>query len=459
MYLLSVPSAALRTVCSRLLLTLSLSLSLLLWWPGQSARAQVQTNIQAEAQAEAENETQTELQAQVQADNQASMGLERAVALALRSDDPALQRLQARADALREQAVADAQLPDPEITGSLANVPTDSFRFDRDNMTQIRVGVRQSFPAGNSLDIRRQQRLQQAETALQQQALERARIALDVRSSWFELFYHQQAMASIERSQAAVAQQIEALSAGFASGRLHAQDLTRAELESALLDDRHRDHRRHSERLRAALARYIGTVADAPLPDEWPKLADLPAYEQMEAWLVKHPAVAVEAAQAAVAEHDIGLAEQAYKPTWGLEAGYGLRTERPDLASIGVTLSVPIFTGKRQDRRRAAAIGQHSAELLDRDLLLLELRRDLQQAWSDWQGLGERVALYRQLIEARAVQTAQASLTTYANGQTDFAKLMRSQLALLEVQLKRMQVQSEQAQAWARLIYLSGGEA
>jgi len=459
MYLLSVPSAALRTVCSRLLLTLSLTL--LLWWPGQSVQAQVQAQVEVLAQTEAqtEAEAQTEEQALVKAENQPSMRLERAVALAMRSNDPALQRLQARADALREQAVADAQLPDPEFTGSLANVPTDSLRFDRDNMTQIRVGVRQRFPAGNSLDIRRQQRLQQAETALQRQALERARIALDVRSSWFDLFYHEQAMASIERSQAALAQQIEALSAGFASGRLHAQDLTRAELESALLDDRHRDHRRQSERLRAALARYIGTVADAPLPDEWPKLADLPAYEQMEEWLVKHPAVAVEAAQAAVAEHDIGLAEQTYKPAWGLEAGYGLRTERPDLASIGVTLSVPIFTDKRQDKRRAAAIGQHSAELLDRDLLLLELRRDLQQAWTDWQGLGERVALYQQLIEARAVQTAQASLTTYANGQTDFAELMRSQLALLEVQLKRMQVQSEQAQAWARLIYLSGGAA
>lgn len=443
MYLLSVRSAALRTVCRRLLLLLSLTL--LLWWPDLSGRAQVQ--------AEAVNE------APAPADSQSSLRLERAVALAMRSDDPALQRLQARADALREQAVADAQLPDPEITGSLANVPTDSFRFDRDNMSQIRVGLRQSFPAGNSLDIRRQQRLQQAETLLQQQALEHARIALNVRSNWFELFYHEQAMASIARSQAALAQQIEALSAAFASGRLHAQDLTRAELESALLDDRQRDHRRHSKRLRAALARYIGTVADASLPDEWPKLTDLPTYEDMEARLARHPAVAVEAAQAAVAEHEIGLAEQAYKPTWGLEAGYGLRTERPDLASIGVTLSVPIFTDKRQDRRRAAAIGQHSAELLDRDLLLLELRRDLQQAWADWQGLGERVALYQQLIEARAVQTTQASLTTYANGQTDFAELMRTRLALLEVQLKRMQVQSEQAQAWARLIYLSGGEA
>jgi outer membrane protein TolC len=385
--------------------------------------------------------------------------LDRAVALAVNSDDPALLRLQARADALREQSVAEAQLPDPEITGSLANVPTDSFRFDRDNMSQIRFGVRQQFPAGDSLDIRRQRRLQQSGVELRRQALERLRIALDVRQLWFELFYHEQAIGLIERSQAVVSEQNEALAAGFASGRLHAQDLTRAELEAALLEDQHSDHQIQRQRLRAGLARHIGSVANDPLPEHWPTLAPFSGIDSIEAQLSRHPAVAVEAAQAAVAEHDISLAEQAYKPAWGLEAGYGLRTERPDLASIGVTVSVPIFTGKRQDRRRAAAIRQHSAELLDQDLLLLQLRRDLQQSWADWQGLGERVELYQQLIEARADQTVQAALATYANGQTDFAELMRSQLALLEVQLRRIRVQGEQAQAWARLTYLAGGDS
>jgi len=391
-------------------------------------------------------------------DSQPTLRLDRAVALAVNNDDPALQRLQSRADALRQQAVADAQLPDPEITGSLANVPTDSLRFDRDNMTQIRVGVRQQFPAGRSLDIRRQQRLQQADVELQRQALERLRIALDVRELWFELFYHQRAIALIKRSKAAVSEQIGALSAGFATGRLQAQDISRAELEAALLEDQRRDHQIQQQRLQAGLARYIGTTAHDPLPEQWPPLADFSDIDSIEALLIRHPAVAVEAAQAAAVEHDIELAKQAYKPAWAVEAGYGLRTARPDLASIGVTLSLPIFTNKRQDQRRAAAIGQHSAELLDRDLLLLQLRRDLQQSWADWQGLGERVSLYQQLIEARARQTTAASLSTYANGQTDFAELMRSQLALLEVQLKRVKVQSERARAWAKLAYLSGGE-
>lgn len=432
-----VPRAALaRTLC----LGRTLCLSLLLWQLSLTAVAQLPTAPAAEP------------------DSRPELQLDLALALAMNSDDPALRRWQARADALREHAVADAQLPNPEITGSLANVPTDSFRFDRDNMTQIRFGVRQQFPAGASLDIRRQQRLQQAEVELQREGLERLRIALDVRELWFELFYQQQAIGLIERSKAAVSEQIQALSAGFASGRLHAQDLSRAELEASLLEDQRSDHQNQQQRLQAGLARYIGPAAHDPMPAEWPALVDFPDRDSIESRLVKHPAVAVEDAQAAVVEHAIELAEQAYKPAWAIEAGYGLRTERADLASIGVSLSLPIFTDKRQDRRRAAAIGEHSAELLDRDLLLLQLRRDLQQSWADWQGLGERVTLYQQLIEARAAQTAQASLTTYANGQTDFAELMRSQLALLEVQLKRSQVENERAQAWSRLVYLTGGE-
>jgi len=380
-----------------------------------------------------------------------------AVQLALRMDDPALQRLELRAQALEEAAVADAQLPDPMITGQMANVPTDSFRFDRDGMTQaVRVGLRQEFPAGKTLAIKGQRRRDEAAVQRSNRSLELERIRLETRQLWFSLFYHDQAVHIIQRSRKAVAEQIDSLVARFATGRMNAQDVLRTELELALLDDQITEHQRQADVQRAGLARWIGTAAQSTLPDKLPVLPEPPALQDMESELVNHPTVVVEDAQAAVVANDIRLAEQAYKPAWALEGGYGLRTERPDLASVGLTLSLPLFTSKRQDRRWAAAVQQHSAELLDRDLLLLELRRDLQQTWADWGRLNERVRLYRQAVGERAQQTAEASMTTYANNQTDFAELIRSQLAELEVELKRVELETDAAQAWARLAYLAG---
>ncbi|PHQ56654.1 MAG: hypothetical protein COA29_04085, partial [Porticoccus sp.] len=57
--------------------------------------------------------------------------LAEAVETALTAQDPEFERFTARAEALEQRAVADAQLPDPKITAQVANVPTDSFEFDQ----------------------------------------------------------------------------------------------------------------------------------------------------------------------------------------------------------------------------------------------------------------------------------------------------------------------------------------
>jgi outer membrane protein TolC len=382
--------------------------------------------------------------------------LERAVALALAADDPSLSRFEARAQALEESAVAEAQLPDPMLSSQLANVPTDTFALDQADMTQLRLGVRQEFPAGSSRAARAAQQRRQADAERARQALERREIALATREAWFELAYQQRAIAIVEDSREAVRQQIDALAARFASGRSNAQAVLRAELELALLEDRLTEHRRQAAAARSALQRYLGGQAQAPLPPAWPALtAPAPLPDMLDA-LATHPAVAVETAQIAAADAAVDLAEEAYKPVWALEGGYGFRDDRPDFASVGVTVSLPLFTRNRQDRRHTAAMRQYSAEQLDRDAVLLELRRRLEQASNDWQRFDERRRLYANAVREHARQTARASINTYANGQTDFAELIRSQLAELDTALKHMELEARTGQAWARLVYLTG---
>lgn len=382
--------------------------------------------------------------------------LQDAVQMAVSADEPALASLHARAQALEDEAIADAQLPDPRFTGVLANVPTDSFRLDQENMTQLKLGLRQEFPAGKTLQFRGRQRRAEAEAERGRRRLELRRIALDTRTAWLDLFFHRRAEQILKSNSQAVRNQIDSLAARFATGRMHAQGILRAELELSLIDDRLTEHRRQAETAQADLARYIGAAAVRPLPEHLPSMPRPQPLDALRSRLVDHPSVQVENAQIFAADAGIKLAEQAYKPSFALEGSYGLRTDRSDLASIGLTLSMPIFTDKRQDRRRAAAVRQRSSEQLSRDALLLDLKRQLEQAWADWQRLNERAALYGQAINARAAQTTEATLTTYANNQTDFAELIRSQLAELDVELERAELETRAAKAWAQIAYLTG---
>ncbi len=71
--------------------------------------------------------------------------------------------------------------------------------------------------------------------------------------------------------------------------------------------------------------------------------------------------------QVAAAETGVELAEQRYKPEFGIDLTYGGRggnnpdgSSRSDLFSIMVMMDLPLFHKNRQDRYKAAAIAESS---------------------------------------------------------------------------------------------------
>ncbi|MEQ9146607.1 MAG: TolC family protein [Parvibaculaceae bacterium] len=389
--------------------------------------------------------------------NEAPLTLAEAVSIAVTSDDPALLSFNESIAALKDQAVADAQLPDPRIRGALANVPTDTFQVDQENMTQVQFTLRQEFPSGRTLSLRGERRQAEADAERARRDLTLMEIRMAVRNRWFEKYYLVQAQANIETSRHNVSELVQALHAAFSAGSLSAQDISRAELELALLDDRITEFRQREEETDAELFRFLGKDALRPLSSKLPILQTLPDIAEMEAALLQHPSVLIEEVKVGIGDMDVALAEQAYRPSWALEGGYGARHgDRADLATIGITLSIPLFTTDRQDRRLSAAVRQRGAAQFDRAAKLLDLRRDLVGAYAKWRRLGERIQLYGDVVIERAKETAEASVSTYASGRSDFAELIRSQLAQLDAELKHMRLATEQGKAWAKIRYLVG---
>lgn len=385
--------------------------------------------------------------------------LEEAVEIAVTAEDPAYARFEARAEAQEDRAVSDSQLPDPMLRTALANVPTDSFAFGREPMTQAQVGLRQEIPRGSTLRLNREKREGEAEIERMLRETTIRNVELAVRLAWFDKYYASNAEAIVGESRTAVSDLIDALSASYAQGKLTSQDVLRAELELSLLDDKLTEFDQRRAIAEAELSRYIGANASRPAPDGMPALPPPGTVEEIEARLVRHPVIRVSDAMIGVEETDVALAKQAYKPAWAIEGGYGARgADRPDFASVGVSLTIPLFTGKRQDRALSAARKDKSAAELDRAMTLLDLRRDLIRAYADWSQLERRVSLYDDAVVKRAGETADASIAAYGGGRADFPELIRSQLAELDAELKRLELKVARAKAWARLKFLAGDE-
>ena len=381
-----------------------------------------------------------------------------AVKIALGANDPTVTRFEERAEALDERAVSDSQLPDPQLRVGLANMPIDTLDFEQETMTQVQVGVRQSFPRGKTRSKTRERRNAEAEGERAAGRLQELQIVLDTRSIWLELYYWYGARETVAQSRAAVQELVEVIEASFATGVQSNQDLLRAELELSLLDDRAVDVEQQIDGLTADLARLIGDApAQRGLPSAFPTLPELSLRQAMEDALVTHPSVTIENALIDVSSRDVDIARQEYKPGFSLDIGYGGRGgNRADFASAMIVFDVPLFTKNRQDRRVSAARKNRSAARMDRAAKLLELKKMLDRTYANWLRLGERVELFERVVVNLASANADAALDGYQNQVADFAELIRSRLAALDTELKLRRLRVDHAKAQSQLLFMTG---
>jgi outer membrane protein TolC len=377
--------------------------------------------------------------------------------------DAGLSMVRAEARALREQAVADGQLPDPALTLGVMSLPVDSLDRREEGMTQLSVGISQAFPPGATRQHRAARTDHLAAAADAGAAARRLEVLREARLAWLELVYQEAALALTLSTRALLDDLLAVTRSRYRTGRDNLQGLLGAELERALLDDRVAAARAEREAALAGLRRWTGPLdGDIRLPSR-AELPVPPEFARLEARLVEHPLLGAASARVAAGQSGVAVARQQYKPGWMLDVSYGERSgreadgmARSDLLTAMVTLDLPLFTGQRQDRRVAASVAETDALHHARDEIHRDLQRALEQDYPRWDRLRERELGYEERILPAARHNAESALDAYRNDVTDFTTLVRAQLTDLETRLQALRTRTERLQTQARLLYFVG---
>lgn len=390
--------------------------------------------------------------------------LEQAEQIAL-IDEPGIVSQQWQAQSLSEQSIADGQLMDPKLQIGLSNMPTDTFEFDQENMTQFKVGIVQQFPSGDTLNIKQQKTQKQSEL-IQSRISERKLIIIkDIRLIFLEIFYWEQAKKTINKNKRLFSQLVNIVQSMFSVGRNNQQDLIRAQLELSRLDVRLTKITQKVNTQRSKLSRWLGAQKSSlPLASKLPELS-IPVlsddFETLSQLFYSHPKIQEVDKKMEISRKDIDLAKESYKPGWGLNVSYGYRDNNPngmkrsDFLSAGVTIDLPLFTANRQDKKLLAK--EHSYQSLKdkRVELLRQLVADLQEEAANEEQLHNRHQLYNNLLLPQAKQQAQASLLAYQSDQGDFADVMRAYIDELNANLDERRIAVDHLQSKAKILYFT----
>lgn len=397
------------------------------------------------------------------AESQAPLSLGEAEQRALAAD-PVVAQFEAQAVALSERAVAEGQLPDPELSLGIAEVPLDDLDFGDHEDTEVRLGLSQTFPPGRTLRYRTERMDAMADSERARAMNQRLLVMREVRNAFVELYYRQEAQRILELNRDLFRDMADIAERRYAEGRENQHQIIRAQLELSLIEDRIEESGAGIGVARAELAKWLGgDDAARPLSPDEPALPAPLAGADIVAKLPLHPLLSFEDAAIEAAQKSVAIAEQQYKPQWMLDAMISENTAGafdqqpgPDFAGIFVKMSLPIFTAKRQDRQLSASRQEASAARYGRADRLRELTREIEGEVANLTRLDRRLELYRGRAMVEAEQVGTGAFNAYENDLADFETLVRARTLALETELDMVRLRTERLKSVIALLYLAG---
>lgn len=376
---------------------------------------------------------------------------------------PLLAQSREQIEASRARAVYSGQLPDPQLKLGVENLPVNSFALDRDGMTQVTLGVSQMFPPPGKLVLMQRGAEQETAAAQARRRDLEARIRREVRRAWFDLYYQERALDVVRVNLTLADQLVSVIRARYRTGQGEQADLLKAQLQRDDLVDQQEALRAACRVAQSRLARLLNVSAEPlALPVDPPPLPALPPERVLLDNLARHPQAQTLQAEIRARRYELAAAQRDYYPEFGVEAAYGYRAAReangdklPDMVSFGVVMSLPLFTGERQDRRARERRAQWLAARYQRDDLLLDLRQEVQARYAEFTRLETRLQLLQQSLIPQSEQTVAATLAAYRAGRMTLADVLRARRESLDYALRRWRLQTDMALVVADLDYLA----
>jgi cobalt-zinc-cadmium efflux system outer membrane protein len=391
------------------------------------------------------------------AETNAPLTMEEAARLAT-VDQPLLTEREAKIHAEEHQAVAAAQLPDPQLSGGMKELPIDTseaFSTRRDNFTEFTIGLSQDFPRAEKRRLQGTRKQLDADADRAALDNEQRMVRRDASLAWLDAYEAQQSLKLAQRLADEAALQVQSLEKDYGNGKASQADWLAAKVDAGLTADKAHDWLHHVLRLRAGLSRWIGDAAERPIAESLTMPGILSPLPGLMAGADHHPVIGNLDKQIEASAADVALARQSYKPDYSVEVYYAYRRDFADFVGIQFKVGLPYFTKNRQDRGLAAALEQsHASEDRKRDLLR-ELHAQVSQDYVDRRHYAERVADFDASIIPDAKRRIEAARTTYQAGRGSFDTVLLARRGLLDVELQRLALAVEAARAQARLDYWS----
>ncbi len=376
-----------------------------------------------------------------------------------RAANPTVRAAALRADVSAERIPQAGALPDPMLSLGLMNRNASGFGMGT-AMAMNSVQLTQRLPWPGKLGFAKEQ----ASHLAQVQRLEASEVELSlvsrVKTVYVELAYMDRALEILEDTRGLLQDFLDVSSSMYAVGTGQQQDVLQAQVAVAKTTENITvlEHSRvaTAARLNALLGRDVDTPVVAL---ELTAMAgSLPTVDSLLHLANElRPAFAAASERSLAASAAIRSAKRAMYPDLTFTVGYGHRPDYPDVATVMVGVSLPVWAGSRQLPRRREMEAQRSFE----DARAVDLHNETAARLGELRAEALRAenlaTLYSTSILPQARAAVETALSAYRVGTVDFLTLVESQLTVSRYSIEAVRLTADYHRAVANIEAQIGG--
>ncbi len=372
----------------------------------------------------------------------------------------------ARYQSMAAQAKIDpaGTLPDPQLKVGAMNFPTD-FNFTSETMTMVPdFTLMEMFPWFGKLSAAADVEKYGYESSADRLASVTLDVVTNLKKVYGQVYSVEKSIKYLKYKKLLLRSVVKVAEQLFAVGQVPQQDVFRATAELTMVQSGIITMQGKLSGLKARLGAILGKNASYSINVDTlplPKLESLPALgtqlqrKNPDLREVKNIERAVVAKQA--------YAKKAAIPDITAGVSYGFRgalmptgMKAPNLMSVEVGVSLPIFFGARQQKMIDEADFMQRAANQQYGSVSIALDSRLRSIYADAEAQAKLIPLYSKELIPQYEATYNSSLSSYSVGKTTFAMLIDNLTTLINTKIEFVKIESQYFSASAEISQLVG---
>jgi len=384
-----------------------------------------------------------------------NLALNEVVDLAVR-DNPQLQSLRSRWEAMKERPAQAGALPNPMFTYSgMQNASAGNFP----DTEERRFMVQQEFPWFGKRGLRGGIAAKDADTMRREVDALTFDVIMQVKEIYYDLYAVQRVITITREEEAVLRRMVKIAETLYATGERSQVDVLKAQTEITLLKQKLLELQAQETTLKAKLNTLLNRRADAVLgvAATPPQTGFTGNFEQLLALAVTNRPE-IQSAQTQIERYELEkqLMAKEYLPDYKLGLEYRDLTEGDNQLMVIVGVELPIWQSKyRAGAREAAkmlASSQAAREAAERQTAL-----DVQDTHFKFLTARRTLELYQTELIPQAETSFSASEAGYRTGKVNFLDLLESERFLLNTRVMAALTEGALGMQAARLERAIGG--